>query len=308
MKKQPTPPFRVNSISQHHQLTSLPKPEHPLVSILTFEEVNCGTVPTDVPATFTMDFYSIALKRNCSCKVKYGQNSVDFNQGVLSFVAPHQVLTYQANSTLPPSGWLLLIHPDLLRKHPLAQRINDYGFFHYALHEALHLSEKEELIIEGVMQNIRREYQSNIDSFSQPILISHIEVLLNYADRFYNRQFITRKPVHSDLLIRLETVLTDYLNGDAIHETGLPTVQYIADQLNMSPNYLGYLLTQLTGQSTQQHIHNRLIERAKQLLTSSELSVGEIAYRLGFDYSQSFSKLFKNKTSVTPMAFRQSFN
>jgi AraC family transcriptional regulator, transcriptional activator of pobA len=190
----------------------------------------------------------------------------------------------------------------------LAQAIKEYGFFSYAVNEALHLSEKEEAMIASIMLNIEQEYRAAIDSFSQDVMVSHMELLLTYANRFYNRQFITRKHAHNDLLIRLEALLSDYFKGDHVREMGLPTVQYISDQLNMSPNYLSDTLRQLTGQSTQQHIHDKLIEKAKESLTTTSLSVSEIAYQLGFEYPQSFSKLFKSKTRVSPLEFRQTFN
>jgi len=201
-----------------------------------------------------------------------------------------------------------LIHPDFLWNTPLAKAIKKYEYFDYAVHEALFLSEKEEATLNGIIQNIKQEYQSNIDKFSQSIIISQIETLLNYAERFYHRQFITRKITNHQILDRLEKLLADYFDNDDLITKGLPTVQHIADELNLSPNYLSGLLKVVTGQSTQQHIHDKLIEKAKEKLSTTVLSVSEIAYELGFEHPQSFSKLFKTKTSFSPLEFRQSFN
>ena len=206
------------------------------------------------------------------------------------------------------TGWMLLIHPDFFWNTPLAKTIKQYEYFGYSVNEALFLSDKEESIIIGILQNIQQEYHSNIDKFSQDIIISQIEVLLNYSERFYHRQFLTRKITNNKILNRLEEILSEYFNSDDIVVNGLPTVQHIAEDLNVSPNYLSGLLKVLTGQSTQQHIHDKLIEKAKEKLSTTNLSVSEIAFELGFEHSQSFSKLFKSKTKFSPMEFRRSFN
>lgn len=206
------------------------------------------------------------------------------------------------------SGWWFVMHPDFIRNYTLSKSIKDYGYFSYAVNEALHLSEKEEVMVTSIMQNIEQEYRSIIDTYSQDVMISHIELLLNYSNRFYNRQFITRKNANNDLLVNVETLLSDYFNSNKVNELGLPTVQYISKQFNISPNYLSDMLRIHTGQSTQQHIHNKLIEKAKDVLSSTALSVSEIAYQLGFEHPQSFSKLFKSKTNVSPLEFRNSFN
>ncbi|SFW67096.1 AraC-type DNA-binding protein [Chitinophaga sancti] len=201
-----------------------------------------------------------------------------------------------------------MFHPDFLAGYPLAKTIKNYGFFSYEVNEALHLSEKEEEILENIFKNIENEYQSNIDQFSQDVIIAHIELILQYSNRFYNRQFITRKIANNEILVRLEKLLDDYFNDDEKLVAGLPTVQQIAEHLNISPNYLSDMLRSITGQTTQHHIHEKLIEKAKELLTTSNLSISEIAYRLGFEYPQSFNKLFKKKTDISPLEFRQSFN
>jgi AraC-like DNA-binding protein len=268
----------------------------------------------DEPMNLVLDFYMIALKRNFNdkgnVKIKYGQQQYDFDEGTMSFMSPNQVFSIALDNEeeLKQSGWVLLIHPDFFWHTPLAKTIKRYGFFDYSVNEALFLSEKEEKALNGIVENIRQEYHSNIDKFSKQIIISHIETLLNYSERFYNRQFITREKASHQLLYRLEKLLADYFNSDDLISKGLPTVQHIADTLNVSPSYLSSLLKVLTGQSTQQHIHNKLIEKAKEKLSTTSLSVSEIAYGLGFEHPQSFSKLFKSKTHQSPIEFRQSFN
>jgi len=229
---------------------------------------------------------------------------------VMFFIAPGQVfkIEVEPDSIAKMSGWLLLIHPDFLWNTPLAKTIKQYQYFDYLVNEALLLSEKEETATIGILQSIEQEYQSNIDNFSQNIIIAQLELLLVQSDRFYHRQFITRKITNHKILTRLEEILSDYFNSDDLADKGLPTVQYIAGKLNVSPNYLSDLLKVLTGQSTQQHIHDKLIEKAKEKLSTTDLSVSEIAYELGFEHSQSFSKLFKTKTNLSPLEFRHSFN
>jgi AraC-type DNA-binding domain-containing proteins len=299
-------PLRIKTISEFHQFRDLPKPEHPLVSVYNFEDLKY--LNEDEPKSLMLDFYSIALKRNSNAKMKYGQQEYDFNEGVLMFISPGQVFSIEGNAELKHTGWSLLIHPDFLWNTSLAKKIKQYEYFGYAVHEALHLSEKEENMLIGIIQNIRQEYQSNIDKFSQDVIIAQIELFLTYAERFYNRQFITRKINNHQILERLEKVLADYFSDDSLVRKGLPTVHYIAENLNVSPNYLSGLLKLHTGQSTQQHIHNKLIEKAKEKLSTTDLSISEIAFELGFEHQQSFSKLFKTKTNFSPLEFRQSFN
>jgi AraC-like DNA-binding protein len=265
---------------------------------------------TATKSTWVFDFYSIALKRNFDSKVKYkyGQQTYDFDEGVMFFIAPKQVFSVQTDRDYKLSGWMLLIHPDFLLQTSLAKTINQYEYFSYSANEALHLSDKEETTITNIFKGIQQEYHSNIDKFSQTVIINQIELLLNYSDRFYQRQFITRKVNNHQILIRLEQMLNDYFNNENLIEKGLPTVQDIAQSLNLSPNYLSSLLKVLTGQSTQQHIHDKLIDKAKDKLSMTNLSISEIAYELGFEHSQSFSKLFKAKTQLSPLEFRQSFN
>ncbi|MEX6690085.1 helix-turn-helix transcriptional regulator [Danxiaibacter flavus] len=301
-----TKPTRIKSISGFHRLRNLPAPEHPLISVVNVADFSYSEETMNMKTI--MDFYSVSLKRNCG-KIRYGQQQYDFDAGVMYFIAPNQVFSVEHSPDEPKqTGSMLLIHPDFFWNTPLAKTIHQYEYFGYAVNEALWLSEKEEAIIIGIMQNIQQEYRNNIDKFSKQIIVSQIESLLNYSDRFYNRQFITREKTNHQVLEQLEKLLTDYFNNDDLVSKGLPTVQYIADTLNTSPKYLSSLLKVLTGQSTQQHIHDKLIEKAKEKLSTTNLSVSEIAYELGFEHSQSFSKLFKTKTNISPLEFRQSFN
>ncbi|GAB4014946.1 helix-turn-helix domain-containing protein [Spirosoma migulaei] len=299
-------PHKLDTISAFHQFWELPKPEHPLISVINFDALNHRVEPSSL--TLISNFYSIALKRISTGKLKYGQQPYDFDEGVMMFMAPGQVLTIETDAPGSSAGWLLLIHPDFLWHTPLAKTIRQYAFFSYAVHEALHLSEKEEGLLVSIIHQIEQEYQARIDLFSQRVMLNLVELLLTYSDRFYQRQFITRKITNHQLLNRLEAILTDYFNSDALARNGPPTVPYIADRLNVSPNYLSILLKLLTGQSTQHHIHDKLIERAKEKLSTTDLSISEIAYALGFEHAPSFSKLFKSKTNLSPLAFRQSFN
>ncbi len=300
--------LRIKTISQYHQVMGLPKPQHPLISVINFESVKHPSGKDSISMVF--DFYSISLKRDFNAKIRYGQQEYDFDEGVMFFISPGQVFGIQVNKDelIKRSGWLLLVHPDFLWHTTLAKSIRKYEYFSYSVYEALFLSDKEETMITGLMQNIEQEYHSNIDHFSQNVMIAQLELLLTYADRFYHRQFITRKITNHKILDRLENMLTAYFNNEAFAQNGIPSVQWVAGQLNISPNYLSELLKVLTGQSTQQHIHDKLIEKAKEKLATSDLSVSEIAYELGFEHPQSFSKLFKTKTSLSPLAFRQSFN
>lgn len=203
---------------------------------------------------------------------------------------------------------MIFFHPDFLWNTPLAKTIKQYDYFGYAANEALHLSDKEELVITSIAKNIEQEYHANIDRFSQPVIIAQLELLLTYADRFYQRQFITRKALSHEILNRLEDLLNTCFESGALTKQGLPAVSIIADALHISPNYLSGLLRSLAGQSTQQLLHDKLIALAKEKLSTTNLSVGEIAYELGFEHLSSFSKLFKTKTNLSPLEFRQSFN
>ncbi len=301
-------PIRIKTISEFHRYNELPQPEHPLISVIDYAKIPHHAQQESVSATF--DFYTIAIKRGLNYRLGYGQQEYDFDEGVMFFMAPGQVLRVEMeeNAMSNHSGWLLLIHPDFLWNTPLSKNIGSYKYFDYSTNESLFLSQKEELTINSIIKNIEQEYHSNIDKFSHDIIIAQLEVILNYAERFYQRQFLTRRKASHKVLDSLEEILKDYFNSEDLTAKGLPSVQKIAENLNISPNYLSELLKALTGQNTQQHIHEKLIEKAKEKLSTTNLSIREIAYGLGFEHSQSFSKLFKLKTDLTPLAFRQSFN
>ncbi|HEY0298246.1 MAG TPA: helix-turn-helix transcriptional regulator [Arachidicoccus sp.] len=302
-------PQRIKTISEFHQLANLPRPEHPLISVIDMEVVEWW--PQTFPASRTLDFFTISLKRHCHGKFKYGQQQYDAEGGVMYFIAPGQVFSppvkpEKAISKI--SGWGLYIHPDFLWNTSLAKKMGKYEYFAYAVNEALWLTEKEEAIMIGMMQNIQNEYLANMDQFSQDIIISHIETLLNYCDRFYHRQFLTRKIENHEILDRLEALLNDYFSSEELLSRGLPTVQYVAGKLNISPNYLSSMLKVSTGRNTQQHIQDKMIEKAKEKLSTTGLSMSQISCDLGFEHPQSFTRLFKAKTGISPTAFRQSFN
>jgi AraC family transcriptional activator of pobA len=304
VKKEENSPQKFDSISGLHRVLELPKPLHPLVSLI--DNTTIKVEKDRLPPAFLFDFYKISYKEKLQGRLKYGQNYYDFEEGSLVFTAPGQVMAIADDTEY--MGKTLLFHPDFIRNYPLGQHIKKYGFFSYAIHEALHLSEKEKEIIVGVFSNMNSELHANIDDFSQDIIVSQIELLLNYCNRFYKRQFLTRKAVNNDLLAKLDEVLNDHFNDATALMKGLPSVQDLAVQLHVSPGYLSDMLRSLTGQNTQQHIHNKVIEKAKEILSQSNLSVAEIAYQLGFERPQSFNKLFKQKTKVSPLAYRKSFN
>ena len=292
----------INSISEFHRLLSLSAPRHPLVSVINLSE--SVFLENEIWKGFVNRFYCVALKRDAKGKIKYGQQHYDYDKGVLSFTAPNQVQQLDLLTMECGSGYLLIFHPDFLLQHTLANSIHHYGFFDYAVNEALYLSTEEEDDLITILHKIDKECQ-HIDKHTQEIILTHIESLLKYANRFYERQFLTRKHSNSSLLTRFEQLIDDYFNSEV---ENLLTVQYIAAQLNLSPNYLSDLLRVHTGQNTQQHIHEKLIAKAKEKLSTTHLSVSEIAYSLGFEHAQSFSTLFKKKTNLSPLEFRQAFN
>lgn len=305
MKSESKPPFIFNSISELHRALGLPKPLHPLVSLVDYSNIKSNT--DEIAKGMILNFYKVSYKKSFHGKIKYGQGNYDFDEGGLSFISPNQVISAGENEA-DYSGYTLLFHPDFIRTYPLGKGVRNYGFFSYSASEALYLSEREKEIIIGIFKNIEHELGLSIDGFSQDIMISQIEQLLHYSNRFYNRQFITRKAAHNDQLTKLEQLLSDYFDNQETLLKGLPSVQYLSDQLGVSPRYLSDMLRSLTGQNTQQHIHQKMIEKAKEILSTTDLTVAEIAYQLGFEHPQSFNKIFKRKTNVSPIEFRQSFN
>lgn len=299
--------IRFRTISEIHDAAGLPKPKHPLISITT-----CGGSSDidlrNAPVYDVLDFYKIVLVTdNRKGKMKYGQSHYDFNEGSLMFLAPNQVIG-SVEQDYSTSTQVLLFHPDFLLGFPLVQKIKQYQYFSYSVNEALHLSDQEKEVMLSLFKIMKQELNSRIDEFSQEVMIAQLELLLHYANRFYKRQFITRKAVNDDLLQKIEAILDDYFSSPKIVQHGRPSVQFLADELNISAGYLSDMLRSLMGQNAQQYIHFKLIEKAKERLSTTNLSVSEIAFELGFEHSQSFSKLFKSKTNQTPLEFRASFN
>jgi len=279
------------------------KTKHPLVAVVNFskldEQMEEGT-------RISCDFYSIMFKNYCANKLRYGRQIYDFQEGSLVCIAPKQVLTMDSEIEKKEDmmGWGLFFHPDLLRGTSLGNKMDDYTFFSYETSEALHLSDKEKQILYDCVQKIETELQENIDTHSQTLLVSNIELLLNYCSRYYSRQFITRKSTNSNTVAQVQTLLKNYFKTEKLQEKGLPTVKYLADNVHLSASYLSDLLKKETGMNAQDHIHYYLIEEAKNVLLNTDNSVSEIAYSLGFEYPQYFSKLFKQKTGQTPIEYR----
>jgi AraC-like DNA-binding protein len=275
---------------------------HPLVAVVDFSQT---TDHIQEDSRITTDFYSVMFKNYCKSYVTYGRKNIDFNEGSLICMAPNQVITIdtEIEPRENPMGWGLFFHPDLIRNTSLNSKMKDYSFFSYEMAEALHLSEKEKQLLFECIVKIQSELKENIDDYSQTIIVSTIELLLNYCSRFYGRQFITRKATNRDVLEKVETLLKEYFSNKT-DSIGLPTVKYLADAVNLSPGYLGDLLKKETGLNAQEHIHQYIIEEAKNILLNSSQSIGEIAFQLGFEYPQYFSRLFKQKTGTTPLEYR----
>ena len=255
-----------------------------------------------------LSFYRISYGPKLSSQLQYGQGYYDFDEGGLFFAAPNQLIgCTEERGAGVNAHYTLLIHPDFLANYPLAKKVRHYGFFTYAANEALHVSEQEKEVLLALFKTMEAELASRWDEFSQDVVVAQLELLLNYADRFYKRQFLTRKVVHSNLLQQLEETLAECFRREDLASRGIPTVQYLAERLHVSPSYLSDMLRTLTGQSAQQHIHDKLIAQAKEQLATTGLSVSEVAYALGFEHPQSFSRFFKTKSTLSPLAFRQSF-
>lgn len=295
----------IKSVSQLVRILVLPAPPHPLISLVDYSNVSVSLFPKGEKVS--LDFYKISFKPTFSGQIKYGQGHYDFEEGGLAFLKPKQIV-FPPEDIESYEGIALYFHPDFIRNYPLGKTINQYGFFSYDVSEALFLSAKEKEIIANLFASIDNELHNNIDSFSQDVLVSQIELLLNYSNRFYNRQFITRKAVNHDIITSLDHLLNSYFEEEKSLKNGLPSVKYISTELKLSQRYLSDMLRSLTGLNTQQYIQNAIIEKAKEKLSTTTLSVSEIAYELGFEHAQSFSKLFKTKTNVSPLEFRQSFN
>lgn len=273
---------------------------HPLISIADVSEVH----PVRIEGRHCFNFYSVFLKDVKCGDIKYGRNYYDYQEGTLVFMAPMQVMSMESRILEKPRGWVLMFHPDLLRGTQLGQNMKKYTFFSYEVNEALHLSEEERRIVLQCFQNIGEELRHAMDNNSKDLIVSNLELFLNYSKRFYERQFVTRSHVNSDTLTRFERILNDYFHSDLPREKGIPTVKFCADKMNLSVNYLSDLLRKDTGKSTLEHIQLRLVETAKEKLLDKHKTVAEVAYELGFEYSQYFSRLFKKRAGMTPNEYR----
>lgn len=291
--------IKINTIEEYTIKFGCPPANHPLISICRLSDVK-DYIPLGKPVQ--LNLYSIVMKDGVNCTTKYGWREYDFTKGSMNFFAPGQIHSWDDKTeNVGRWGWMLAFHPDFIRKYPLGMKIGKLKLFSYETSEALHMSDAERSMIEGIMQNIQNEDIRSIDEHSQDIIVSQLDVLLNYAERFYTRQFRTRNSVESDILTRFQEILHKYFESET---DKLITASDIASELSMSTSYLSDLLRNLTGMNTQQHIHTYLIERAKGLLKTTDLSVSEIAYSLGFEYPQYFNRLFKSKTGQTPVEFR----
>lgn len=296
--------LRIKSISQLHQMIGYEKPKHPLITIIDYSKIKPN--PDHYNVKIVTDFYIISLKSPSPKSLQYGRQYYDFEEGTMMFTAPDQVFSVsEFNEQIKYEGWGIYFHPDLILETSLGKRINDFHFFSYAVSEALHLSEDEKNTLSAITRNIEKEYNGNIDKYSQSVIITAIEQLLNYSQRFYGRQFITRQRKHNDLLSNFENLVTTYINSKAISEDGLPSVDYFASKLNLSASYLTDLLKKEIGKTTKEYLQIQVIEKAKIKLLNSTDTVSEIAYSLGFEYPQYFNRLFKAKTGKTPSEFRQ---
>lgn len=294
--------FRSRSIAELLNSMGLGKPAHPLIAVISNADL-CLRAEL-VGMRFTSDMYCIALKDQ-GCGIDYGRNHYDFTDGVLIFTAPLQVFTVKKEQELNESqGWMLYFHPDLIRNTDLGAKIDKYNFFDYEVYEALYLSEEEEKTLKNILNMIENEINQRIDNHSQQVLVSNIELILNYSTRFYERQMNTRSAQNSDIVSKVEKLLKDYYKNNKLVDAGPPTIQYLADSCHLSASYLSDLLTKETGRSAKEHINDFLIDKAKHLLLSSNDSVSSIAYSLGFNYPHYFGRVFKQKTGLSPKDYR----
>jgi len=306
MKKKKKNIVSINTLSEFHKVLEVRPPTNPLISVIDFKETFENA--SYIEDLITYKFYCISFIKNERYGHLYGRQAIDFDNGVLKFCSPKQLLEVKDEHAIIENGKVLVVHPDFLQGYELAKKIKEYGFFSYSITEALHLSDQESKAITTLFDNIQNEISRDIDSYSQDIIVSYFELLLNYSNRFYNRQFITRKVQRTDLLEKINAVLADYFDSEHLAHSGIPTVQWLAEQFNLSPNYLSDMLRSNTGLTAKQHIQNQLLEKAKEILATSNKTVSEIAYSLGFGYPQSFNKFFKNQTHKSPIEFRKSLN
>lgn len=295
------------TISEFSKYAKTPAPEHPMFYVFAIRENGIKSCMLENTPPITTDFYSISFKKVISGEMKYGRTKYDFSNGAMVFTAPDQIIQWSGIKILNKS-FGISFHKDFIKNHELGRKIKKYGFFSYSANEALHLSPKEENIIESIFNNIETEYHNNQDEFSKEIILSHLETLLKYSDRFYKRQFINRKDLIGDISSKFKMILIDYFESGKFEENGIPTIDFVAKELSISTRYLTDALKAETGKTAIEHIHLHLIDEAKNILLQPNLSISEVAYKLGFEYPQYFSRLFKKKVGLSPTKFREEYS
>ncbi|KAB2807708.1 helix-turn-helix domain-containing protein [Phaeocystidibacter luteus] len=296
-----------STLSSYLEYLELPGPEHPMLSVFTATSDGFLPCPKESSPPITNDCYTISFKKIVKGNLNYGRTKYDFTNGALFFIGPRQVLQWDDAVVFEQMGFSINFHEDFLKGTDLAHQIRKYGFFSYSTNEALHLSPKEERQMELIVENIHLEYQNNHDSFSKEIIISHLSTLLKYAERFYERQFMNRAELSSTLLEQFHQLLIDYFESGRLEKEGIPSIQDIASNLNVSQRYLSDSLKRETGKTTIEHLHSYLIDEAKNMLLSPTKTVAEVAYELGFENPPYFSRLFKKKEGVSPTEYRDRY-
>lgn len=291
--------MKLEKIDQYNKLKGI-ETLHPLISV--FDNTDTKNLPNHSRIHFGL--YAIFLKAGHCGELRYGRNNYDYDEGTLVFVAPGQILEINNVDNYKPTGLALLFHPDLIKGTTLGKKMSQYSFFSYDSHEALHLSLKEQQIIKDLFSKLEYELSQSIDKHSKSIITNNIELLLNYCVRFYDRQFMTRENINTDILSKFENLLNDYFLSETPQDLGLPSVGYFADRLHLSPNYFGDLIKKETGKSAQEHIQLKLIDLAKERIFDTEKSVSQVAFELGFKYPQHFNRMFKKNTGYTPNEYR----
>lgn len=298
-----------DNLTAYLEFLGQPAPEHPLFAVINFSSQDNEAVSrcNDEGMVFSSDFYSISLKHIISGEIFYGRTKYDCQSGTMLFTAPNQEISTRG-VTVKSTGRSLLFHEDFIRRSAIKEEIKKYHFFSYAINEALHLSPKEESMMMGLFDQIEQEYLNNHDAFSKELILSQLSTLLKYANRFYHRQFLHRLENTSTIFDRFSNELEKIYEAQDIHSKAVPTIEEMADRMNMTPRYLSDALKAETGKTAIENLHLYLIEQAKDMLLKPELSVATVAYNLGFEYPQYFARLFKKKVGVTPTEYRKQFN
>ncbi|SDR94387.1 transcriptional regulator, AraC family [Polaribacter sp. KT25b] len=295
------------TLASYLDYLKLPRPEHPMLSIFNSNGEGYLPCPRESSPPITNDCYSISLKKYVEGDLNYGRTKYDFTNGALIFIAPRQILQWDNSVVFEQKGFSINFHEDFIKGTDLAQQIKKYGFFSYSVNEALHLSPKEEKQIESIVANIEIEYQNNQDVFSKEIIISQLNTLLKYANRFYERQFLNRIEISNNLLEQFNKHLTEYFESGQLQEKGIPSIEHIAGKMYISQRYLSDTLKKETGKTTTEHLHLHLIDEAKNILLQPNKSISEVAYELGFEYPPYFSRLFKKKEGISPTEYREKY-